>query len=138
MIALNLKKSDMKRDIKFKGKRYDNNQWVEGYFYEESGSTYIIDDRQKKSILNRNTPHKVDPTTVCQFTGLKDNDGKMIWEGDIVEREIYDLYKGVAMVKSTIEYKNGSFVANTDGIDYPLCGTYIKVLGSKFDKEENK
>ena len=41
------------KNIKFKAKRLDNNTWVEGYFYAECGNTYIIEDRQSESMLNR-------------------------------------------------------------------------------------
>lgn len=73
------------RQIKFKAKRLDNGEWVSGYFYKECDNTYIIEDRQKDSILNRNEAVLVDPSTVCQFTGLMDKDGKEIWEGDIIK-----------------------------------------------------
>ena len=126
----------MKREIKFKAKRLDNGEWCKGYFYEENGNTYIIENRQKESMLNRNVTHQVDPSTVCQFTGMKDCEGKEIWEGDVVEREIYDLFKGSAKVKAVIEYLDGAFVAITDGIPYSLYFKYIKVVGNKFDKEE--
>ncbi len=76
--------------IKFKAKRLDGKGWVCGYFYEENGNTYIIENRQKESKLNRNPTYQVDPSTVCQFTGLKDSEGKEIWEGDIVH-DSYDL-----------------------------------------------
>ena len=56
----------MNREIKFKGKRLDNGEWTCGYFYQESGNTYIIEDRQKESMLNRNITYKVDPDTVGQ------------------------------------------------------------------------
>ena len=69
-------------NIKFKAKRLDGKGWVKGYFYKECGNTYIIEDRQKDSMLNRNEALLVDPSTVCQFTGLKDKNGKEIWEGD--------------------------------------------------------
>ena len=124
------------RQIKFKAKRLDGKGWVCGYFYEENGNTYISENRQKESKLNRNLTYKVDPSTVCQFTGLKDCEGKEIWEGDIVERVIYDLFKGSAKVKSVIEYLDGAFVAITDGIPYSLYFKYIKVVGNKFDKEK--
>lgn len=71
-------------NIKFKAKRLDNNTWVEGYFYAECGNTYIIEDRQSESMLNRNEAHQVDPLTVCQFTGLKDCKGKEVFKHDLI------------------------------------------------------
>ncbi len=71
-------------NIKFKAKSLDNGKLVEGYFYAECGNTYIIEDKQSESMLNRNEAHQVDPSTVCQFTGLKDKNGTPIYEGDIV------------------------------------------------------
>lgn len=76
------------RNIKFKAKRLDNGKWVEGYFYAECGNTYIIENRQKESKLNRNPTYQVDPSTVCQFTGLKDCKGNEIYEGDIIDFDI--------------------------------------------------
>lgn len=78
----------MERKILFKAKRLDNGEWVEGYFYAECGNAYIIEDRQKHSMLNRNEAVLVDPSTVCQFTGLKDCDGNEIYEGDIIDFDI--------------------------------------------------
>lgn len=126
------------REIKFKAKRLDDNSWVFGYFYEENGNTYIIENRQKESKLNRNLTYQVDPSTVCQFTGLKDCEGKEIWEGDILEGES----------KSEVVYTKGTFTISFIGYNkrvfsYPLC-YYIKedgtvdgkVIGNKFDKEK--
>lgn len=76
-------------NIKFKAKRLDNQEWTCGFFYKENGNTYIIEDRQKESMLNRNIPYKVDPATVCQFTGFLDKNGKEIYEGDVLRSDIY-------------------------------------------------
>lgn len=122
--------------IKFKAKRLDNNTWVEGYFYAECGNTYIIEDRQSESMLNRNGAHQVDPSTVCQFTGLKDKNGEEVWEHDllkfITEREVIIGSTGIFLKRETHLL--------------PLRETTIKDdklvrwsnHGSKFDRKEGE
>ena len=123
-------------NIKFKAKRIDNGKWVYGSLIRSTTGikerAYIVDNF---SSMSDYSVISVDPSTVCQYTGMKDKNGKEIWEGDVVEREIYDLYKGIATAKGIIEYKTCAFVVNVNGIDHPLCDRYITVLHSKFDKE---
>jgi uncharacterized phage protein (TIGR01671 family) len=117
-------------NIKFKAKRLDNNTWVEGYFYVECGNTYIIEDRQRESMLNRNEAHQVDPSTVCQFTGLRDKNGTPIYEGDIVT------YKdNNAERRGVIVWDNKS-IAFCFGYGFFLChfpSENMEVIGNKFD-----
>lgn len=123
-------------NIKFKAKRLDRKGWVCGYLYEENGNTYIIENRQKESMLNRNITYQVDPSTVCQFTGLKDKNGEEVWEHDllkfITEREVIIGSTGIFLKRET------HFL--------PLRETTIKDdklvrwsnHGSKFDRKEGE
>lgn len=122
-------------NIKFKAKRLDNGEWVEGYFYQECGNTYIIEDRQKYSKLNRNEAVLVDPSTVCQFTGLKDKNGTPIYEWDIVT------YKdNNAERRGVIVWDNKS-IAFCFGYGFFLChfpSENMEVIGNKFDRKEGE
>lgn len=125
--------------IKFKAKRLDGKGWVCGYFYEENGNTYIIENRQNESKLNRNPTYQVDPSTVCQFTGLKDSEGKEIWEGDIVH-DSYDLLCIDNLYEVVYIEEEGAFAFKSlDKVDnyepfVNLLEAYV--VGNKFDKEE--
>lgn len=124
-------------NIKYKAKRLDNGEWVYGSLIRSTAGVkeraYIVDNF---SSISDYRVAGVDPSSVCLFTGLTDYKGNEIWEGDIAECEIYDLYKGFIKVKAVIEYMYGAFVAIIDGMPYSLYFKYIKVIGNKFDKDK--
>lgn len=103
----------MKDRYLFKAKRIDNGEWVQGNILldiekNKSSETYRIYPVDHVDICRI-----VDETTICQCTGSKDKNGKLIWENDIM-------------------------VAHLDD-DYPEDETYIRIMwhGSGLCSKEN-
>lgn len=69
----------------FKAKRKDNGEWVfGGLSYCEKTNAYFITNMGKDHISYIGFHQEVDSDTICQCTGLKDKNGNLIWENDIV------------------------------------------------------
>lgn len=131
----------------YKAKRLDNGEWVQGY-YVKGLDMY---DKEVHLIFGPNTMfyssgetdgwYKVDPTTICQCTGLKDKNGKLIWENDICDRK--EEYPEI------VKYNNGDWTLDysylkgkESGYCYCNLGFYVlerkcvEVIGNIFDNPE--
>lgn len=121
-------------NIKFKAKRLDGKGWVVGSLIRSTTGikerAYIVDNF---SSMSDYSVISVDPSTVCQFTGLKDKNGTPIYEGDIV------IYKdNNAERRGVIVWDNES-IAFCFEKGFFLCHFPSKnmvIVGNKFDKEK--
>ena len=124
------------REILFRGKRIDNGEWVLGWYEppvewdgHKFGTTiaYICEEGYLEDA-------EVDPSTVGQFTGLTDKNGKRIFEGDIVDILTENEEIGV------VTYDDGGFWVEADGfrVDFHtnINGTDLEVLYNIHDNPE--
>lgn len=66
-----------------------NGEWVSGFLHCKENRWYISNKAGAPFAF------EVRPDTICQCTGLKDKNGKLIWENDIIKKEFYTDYDSV-------------------------------------------
>lgn len=117
-------------NIKFKAKRLDNQEWVEGNLRtSKSGNAMIIP-------IEYSGAYPVEPPTVCQFTGMKDKTGNDVWEGDLV-RESYELLDIDNLYEVIYIEEDGAFafkcINKADNYEPYINVAETVVVGNKFD-----
>ena len=128
----------------FRGKRIDNGEWVEGYlsypFCTKKGNeSYYFYAKDSLGFFCRCV---VDASTICQCTGLKDKNGKLIWENDIVAYwDTYSTESGYAEANCI-----GKVVWDDETISFQVTNRLsaesyevldeCSVIGNKFDNPE--
>ena len=116
------------REIEFRGKRTCDNEWVYGRFigiYQtEDGDVGCIRDYTGKDNL-------VKLETIGQYTGVKDKNGKKIFEGDIVK----DILGQIGQI--IYKEKYSAFVVDKWEVGYALWfDKGIEVIGNIYDNPE--
>jgi uncharacterized phage protein (TIGR01671 family) len=130
----------------YRAKRFDNGEWVQGVPFEiEAKQVILIKDNEnllRVHYLEENMwtaeiyAIEVDASTICQCTGLKDKNGKLIWENDIVVCRDFTEEKYVIAWKqdeACFEYQQyGCSIMNFE----QLSGCEVEVIGNIFDNPE--
>lgn len=153
------------REILFRGKRKDNNEWAFGYLFDDGmvdsdrifiGGIVVEDYKGNADDIFDITGIgfcEVIPKTVCQYAGLTDKNGRKIFEGDIItyqhdnddcpfsnkdtKRRVGRVYfQEFRSCFAVAEGKNGSDMINQDLFKYVQNGNRVEVIGNIFDNPE--
>ena len=121
------------REIIFRGKRLDNGEWVEGSLWINIDRPFIISP-------GNCVGYPVDRATVGQYTGLKDKNGKRIFEGDILGSRYDKLYPDDVAIEVVKWFRNGWYIQQENNLPDALCEygvlPYSEVIGNIHDNPE--
>ena len=126
----------------FKAKFDDSDRWVKGQLVEVT-STYLIIPNHASTILadwfSASNVVEVKKDTICQCTGLKDKNGNLIWENDIVRGKMHGNY-GYRKLVGVVQYYIDAFKVNVKPNsfwgDYKNISNACEVIGNVFDNKE--
>lgn len=111
-----------------------NGEWVAGFLHCKNDKWYISNKAGSPFAF------EVRPDTICQCTGLKDKNGKLIWENDIVKDKNDNFYKAIWQNNyyqfSWICVKSDVFSIGVKWNLWCFKSFEIEVIGNIFDNPE--
>ena len=126
----------MNRKILFRGKRVDNGKWAYGYYVNCSGPGCQPNETTHYIVEYPNAWNEIYTSTLGQYTGLTDRNGKRIFEGDILrydgETSIYDVRWDY---HRWLVQMHGDYPTMPDDLDDFFC-QYAEVVGNIHDDLE--
>ena len=150
--ASDYKEKDRMREILFKAKRVDNDEWIEGYllkdgvtgqyFIHAKGNSVNESDKVNEEGFVQFVAFEVVESTICQHTGLTDKNRKKIFDNDIFKHYNrtdfldFESYETGVVKWDEIKCRYVNYRVGTNETFNLNCACDYEVIGNIFDNPE--
>lgn len=121
----------MENGYLFKAKRVDNGEWVVGFYTYIHEKHYIYTGQLiHGGLYDVAERYEVDPSTICRCTGMKDKNGNLIFDNDIVNAISFNTAgKPIHVDDIAVNMSNYNLMLGLDSVNV------LERVGNIFDKE---